>query len=193
MNGLSTGEKIYRYRKEAGLSQEELAFRVGVSRQTVSRWEQGMSFPDGVNISGICKALGISAEQLICPSDTDGTLQTCECAQDIESSGCLATVDVSADIATECVKSKGKSRTYAVITIICIAVIIAMVAVILWAVLSLGIFNAGGYSEVVKVTVNNSQTMINTVIISISTAVAVLIIAVAVLIYCWRKSNGKVR
>lgn len=48
------GEKIALQRKKMGLSQEELGFRLGVSRQTVSRWEANASIPTIENI----KALG---------------------------------------------------------------------------------------------------------------------------------------
>ena len=40
---MTLSEKILFYRKKAGLSQEELAARVGVSRQAVSKWELGVS------------------------------------------------------------------------------------------------------------------------------------------------------
>lgn len=40
------GENIQRFRKEAHLSQEELAERVGVARQTVAKWENGTTVPD---------------------------------------------------------------------------------------------------------------------------------------------------
>ncbi len=40
------GEKIQRFRKEAHMSQEELAERIGVSRQTVAKWENGTTVPD---------------------------------------------------------------------------------------------------------------------------------------------------
>lgn len=40
------GENIQRFRKEAHLSQEELAEQVGVARQTVAKWENGTTVPD---------------------------------------------------------------------------------------------------------------------------------------------------
>ena len=39
-------ENIKRLRKAKGLSQEELAVKLNVVRQTVSKWEQGLSVPD---------------------------------------------------------------------------------------------------------------------------------------------------
>lgn len=45
-----TGEAIRRLRRAAGLSQEELAERLGVSRQSVSLWEQGNTQPTPENL-----------------------------------------------------------------------------------------------------------------------------------------------
>ena len=39
-------EKLFELRKKEGLSQEELADKVNVSRQTVSKWEMGQSTPE---------------------------------------------------------------------------------------------------------------------------------------------------
>lgn len=41
---MNLSEKIYQCRRKAGLSQEALAERLGVSRQAVSKWETGDSF-----------------------------------------------------------------------------------------------------------------------------------------------------
>ncbi len=40
---MKLNEKIYHCRKKAGLSQEALAERIGVSRQAISKWETGVS------------------------------------------------------------------------------------------------------------------------------------------------------
>ena len=37
-------EKIYQLRRNSGLSQEQLAEKIGVSRQAVSKWESGLSY-----------------------------------------------------------------------------------------------------------------------------------------------------
>lgn len=42
---MSIGEKIYNLRKEKNMSQEDLANILNVSRQTISKWETGLSFP----------------------------------------------------------------------------------------------------------------------------------------------------
>ena len=43
---MELGKQIYELRKKANLSQEQLAEKVGVSRQTISKWELGETAPD---------------------------------------------------------------------------------------------------------------------------------------------------
>ena len=62
---MTFGEKLHKLRKERGLSQEDLAAQIAVSRQAVSRWEQGTSLPDTENILQLCKLFGISADYLM--------------------------------------------------------------------------------------------------------------------------------
>ena len=61
---MTIGEKISLRRRTAGLSQEALAARLGVSRQAVSRWETGESLPDAEKIVQLCQILGVSADEL---------------------------------------------------------------------------------------------------------------------------------
>lgn len=56
---------IKTYRKERGLTQEELAIRVNVVRQTVSKWEKGLSVPDADMLQKIAEVLEISVSQLL--------------------------------------------------------------------------------------------------------------------------------
>lgn len=58
-------ENIKSYRKEKGLTQEELAIRVNVVRQTVSKWEKGLSVPDADMLQKIAEVLEISVSQLL--------------------------------------------------------------------------------------------------------------------------------
>ena len=62
---MNINEKIYTLRKERGLSQEELANELNVSRQTVSKWELGESTPDFDKIVPLCELFGISTEELL--------------------------------------------------------------------------------------------------------------------------------
>ena len=58
-------ENIKTYRKERGLTQEELAIRVNVVRQTVSKWEKGLSVPDADMLQQIAEVLEVSVSQIL--------------------------------------------------------------------------------------------------------------------------------
>ena len=61
----SIGNRISKYRKEKGLTQEELAAKLGVSSQAVSKWENDASCPDIALLAQLCKILGISTDELL--------------------------------------------------------------------------------------------------------------------------------
>lgn len=61
---LSIGENIRNYRKKNDLTQEEFADRLGVSYQSVSRWENGNFYPDLELIPSIAKTLGVTVDSL---------------------------------------------------------------------------------------------------------------------------------
>lgn len=61
----SIGDRISKYRKEKGLTQEELANMLGVSSQAVSKWENDASCPDVSLLPQLCKILGISTDELL--------------------------------------------------------------------------------------------------------------------------------
>ena len=63
---MSFADKLIQLRKAKGLSQEDLADSLGVSRQAISRWEQGNTFPDLLNLQKIMNVFGVSADYLIC-------------------------------------------------------------------------------------------------------------------------------
>lgn len=58
-------ENIKQLRKAKGLSQEELAIKLNVVRQTVSKWENGASDPSTTNLMALAKLFGVSAEDLL--------------------------------------------------------------------------------------------------------------------------------
>ena len=57
--------KLYELRKQKGLSQEELANKLNVSRQTVSKWELGDSTPDMEKLIGLSDLFDISLDELV--------------------------------------------------------------------------------------------------------------------------------
>ncbi len=60
-------DNIKRLRSAAGLSQEELARKLHVVRQTVSKWEKGLSVPDADMLIALARALGSSPAALLAP------------------------------------------------------------------------------------------------------------------------------
>ena len=58
-------EKLLTLRKRSGLSQEALAEKLGVSRQTVSRWELGTAQPELGSLLPLCRLFGVPAEVLL--------------------------------------------------------------------------------------------------------------------------------
>ena len=62
---MKLAEKITMLRKRAGLSQEELAEKLKVSRQAVSRWEQGAAVPDTANVVQLARLFGVATDFLL--------------------------------------------------------------------------------------------------------------------------------
>lgn len=52
-------------RKSKNLSQEEIADRLGVSRQAISKWENGQALPETANIIKLCEILGVTPNELL--------------------------------------------------------------------------------------------------------------------------------
>ena len=70
---MTLGEQIKNSREKKNLSQEELAFQLGVSRQAVSKWENGSSLPKGINKEMVAKILDIELEEnMIATNNTIG-------------------------------------------------------------------------------------------------------------------------
>lgn len=58
-------DKLPKLRKENNLSQEQLADKLGVSRQAISKWESGQSYPDMDKMIQICSILNCTLEDLL--------------------------------------------------------------------------------------------------------------------------------
>ena len=63
--GAMLKDTIKKLRIQQGLSQDELAERVHVVRQTISKWERGTSVPDADSLMALARALGVSAAELL--------------------------------------------------------------------------------------------------------------------------------
>ena len=61
----SLGETIKDHRTQCGMTQEFVAEQLGVSRQAVSKWENGTSDPSTANLLALAKLFGVSAAELL--------------------------------------------------------------------------------------------------------------------------------
>lgn len=65
MEKLSIGEVIYNLRKKKGITQEEMAKFIGISRAAVSKWESGISYPDIVLLPVIATFFNVTCDTLL--------------------------------------------------------------------------------------------------------------------------------
>lgn len=64
-------EKLYKLRKNSGLSQEQLAEQLNVSRQAISKWEQGTAIPESEKLITISNYFGVSVDYLLKDDEED--------------------------------------------------------------------------------------------------------------------------
>lgn len=62
---MQLGKNIYNLRKKKGLSQENLSEKINVTRQTISNWELGETYPNPEQLILLSKALQISIDELV--------------------------------------------------------------------------------------------------------------------------------
>ena len=65
MDNTKLGSLIRALRREAGMTQRDLAEALGVSRQAVSKWETGTADPSTSNLLALAKLFGVPAEELL--------------------------------------------------------------------------------------------------------------------------------
>ena len=73
------GTKIQQLRKDNGMSQEELASKLTISRQAISKWELGESMPDTENIVQLSKLFSVTTDYLLCDEyECENRVPECE-------------------------------------------------------------------------------------------------------------------
>ena len=66
MDQIKTGKFISRLRREAGMTQEELGEKIGITNKTVSRWETGTYMPDIEKLMLLSEIFSVSINELLC-------------------------------------------------------------------------------------------------------------------------------
>ena len=73
---VETANRLVKLRKQSGLSQEDLAEKIGVSRQAVSKWERAESSPDTDNLIALAKIYNLTLDDMLnydaAESESDG-------------------------------------------------------------------------------------------------------------------------
>ena len=62
---MTFSEKLTGLRRKSGMSQEQLADRLGVTRQSVSKWEGGTAMPELVKLISLSELFGVSVDYLV--------------------------------------------------------------------------------------------------------------------------------
>lgn len=68
---MNISEKLFSLRKVNNLTQEELAERLDVSRQSVSKWESGQALPEVDKLLALSTVFNVTTDYLLKPSDID--------------------------------------------------------------------------------------------------------------------------
>lgn len=65
MDTTKTGSYLAALRKDAGMTQQETADRLGVSNKTISKWESGGGFPDIAILPALAELYGVTADDIL--------------------------------------------------------------------------------------------------------------------------------
>ncbi len=85
MNNKTIGDRIKFHRKRLGMTQEQLAERMGVSAQAVSKWENNLSCPDITVLPELAAIFGISVDELLGKNPPAGeTVHEAEVVENLE-------------------------------------------------------------------------------------------------------------
>lgn len=125
-------ENLKTIRKAKGYTQEELAIKVNVVRQTVSKWEKGLSVPDADVLSHIAEVLEVSVSELLGADIKQ---------EDSKNKVAEQLAKISEQLA---IKNRRSKRIWRIIGIILLAIIIAN---IVWVTVSMISFNSFEHSE----------------------------------------------
>ncbi|MCI6997097.1 MAG: helix-turn-helix domain-containing protein [Eubacterium sp.] len=126
------GDNLKTIRKAKSYTQKELAIKLNVVRQTVSKWEKGLSVPDADTLCKIADALETSISELL-GSEINTEINRNEVAEQL--------AKISEQLA---IKNRCSKKIWKIIGIILLAIIVVK---IIWVALGMIAFNSYKYSE----------------------------------------------
>ena len=102
---MSFGENLKTVRKEKQLSQEELAELLDVSRQSVSKWEQDLGYPEVEKLIALSRKLNVSLDKLL-----DTGITAAPTAPEVKPTGTITITSPHENVITECYKVASSAR-----------------------------------------------------------------------------------
>lgn len=170
---MSLRDKLIIIRDQNHLSQQEFADRIGVSRQTVSRWESGKSTPSAAQIAKICAVFHLDANSLLNGGAAEGS------PAEADQEGSPQRVQASAE---ERADSARKSRRLLLIVIgaLLLVAVAGLVTTIVYAVKD-AMYDAGATVWIISLPQNTPM-----IVLSVFLAIFIALLA-ALLIYLLRR------
>lgn len=117
-------ENIKKLRKEKGMSQEELAAKLNVVRQTVSKWEQDLSVPDSEMLISIAEVFDVPVSQLL-----GETVETVDTKTELEK------ISQKLENLNEMIAQKNSKSRRTLLIIVAVCLIIISFCILLFAVM----------------------------------------------------------
>lgn len=133
-------ENLKTIRKQKGLSQEELAVRLNVVRQTVSKWEKGLSVPDSDMLIKIADVFEVSVNQLLGATISDDEDKN-EIAEQL--------VRINEQLA---IKNRRSKTLIKIVVGIIIGIIVLNILFLTLGTVSFGNFQTETHSDVIEIT-----------------------------------------
>ncbi len=136
------GKKIEELRKNSGETQDAVAFALGVSRQTLYRWEANIRIPNAKQLNQLCEYFKISADYFLNNSENDETAVAEEKENVTETAEAAVSVEAVA-------KKSAKTRKLFNIGIIISSFLFAFSSVLLTVICCFTFKNEGGIDRVI--------------------------------------------
>ena len=117
-------ENLKSFRKSKGISQEELAVRLNVVRQTISKWEKGLTVPDADTLIQIAEILEVNVSELL------GAQVNSKESKDIETNVAEQLSRINEQLA---IKNRRSRRIWKTIAIVVVAVILLNILLVIFS------------------------------------------------------------
>lgn len=169
----SLGKKLHLLRKQAGYSQEELAYKVDVTRQTVSLWESNSLIPKADKLKMLCKIFNVSSDYLLFDSAEPATEQ--RQSDEIDAPDKTDKKPESDNTQT---KKRGKNKV-----IVIAATLLALFLLCLIALICLLVINTpdGGYESVTAIRFDPDALLWLIIIVSVIVVVSVILLVISLI------------